>query len=115
MLSIFPNLLSYPLLAYAILRLVLAFQFAQIALDRRKKPVGYLTIPEGIVSVFVLIGLWTQIASLVLIILIFVEIYLDQKFKTENSRSRNIFWLLGSIAFALLFLGPGIFAFDLPL
>lgn len=114
MLSIFPSLLSYPLLAYFVLRIVLAINIAYIGWQRKNKEYKSLSILEFIVSIFILIGLFTQVAVLFSIGVIFLEYYLESK-NNQSVESKMVKYLIITISISLIFLGPGILAFDMPL
>ncbi len=115
MLSLFPNLFTFPLFAYFILRLVVAYQFALIAKARFKKPYKYIAFVEMIVIIFVTLGLYTQGALIGVMALLIVESALERKVGTFNRTEANLRTTLGLIALSLMFLGAGAFAFDLPL
>lgn len=110
MLALFPNLLTYALVAPVILRLA-----AALGLSYHGYKLGNLPklssrvagISHLVASFFLLIGLWTQLVAPLLAILIFV--WPD---KTVPQTQR---WLMAAILLSLLFTGPGLFAIDLPL
>ena len=114
-LSIFPALFSYPFLAYFILRLVVAWGILRVALMRWKKPWKYMTILESIAGILVLIGLYTQPALIAVIILLITDYMLDSRRGVVAPQEKAMSCIIAIIAFSLLFLGPGSFAFDLPL
>jgi hypothetical protein len=114
-LSLFPTLFSYPFLAYFILRITVAFSILRIGRARRKKSYPYLAYVDFITGILVLIGLYTQGALIVVILLLIKEYYLDGKAGVLDSKEKTILGLIAVIAFALLFLGPGSFALDYPL
>lgn len=114
MLSIFPSLLSYPLVAYFILRITLFLSLSFLAWQRKNKEYKGFSILEGITSIFILIGLFTQVAVLVSVLLTLIEYYLESK-KGQNVESKMVKYFMISISISLLLLGPGIFAFDMPL
>lgn len=110
MLSIFPSLLAYHLLAPVLLRLVagglLAWHGYQStrALEPKRRLAGWV---ELALAVLLVIGLWTQPAALLMAILILIR------------PDRQISWqaqaLMLAILVSLALTGPGLFAFDLPL
>jgi uncharacterized membrane protein YphA (DoxX/SURF4 family) len=134
MLSIFPDLLIYNLLGITILRVTLGFMGVYLAfkvLSKRNQIVEFVAskIPFVFISkispwiIFVLfiisggmliIGLYTQIACIVLAYL-FLKILFIDIFIKDFSGNTTIFYVgLIIISLALLFLGPGTFAYDLP-
>jgi hypothetical protein len=114
-LSLFPILFSYPFLAYFILRLVVAWGILRVGVMRWRKPWKMMTVLHSIAGILVLIGLYTQVALIATIILLIVDVVLDNKSGRGNQSERMLSMVIALIAFCLLFLGPGSFAFDLPL
>jgi uncharacterized membrane protein YphA (DoxX/SURF4 family) len=119
MLSLFPSLLSYSPLGPFLLRVVLAAILFYWAYGRFKGPRTRILISAGIVEAvtgfLLLIGLFTQLAALILIIVMTVK--LSQKIKTKAffTDGVNYFFIVLVIAITVLFMGPGAFSFDLPL
>ncbi len=68
-----------------------------------------------IAGILVLIGLYTQAALIAVIILLITDMMLDNKTGKASQNEKMISMIIALVAFALLFLGPGSFAFDLPL
>jgi uncharacterized membrane protein YphA (DoxX/SURF4 family) len=114
-LSLFPSLLSYPFLAYFILRLVVAWGVLRVGVMRWRKPYKWMTVLHSIAGILVLIGLYTQPALIACIILLIIDVVMDNTTGLSNNNERLISMIIGVVAFSLLFLGPGSFAFDLPL
>lgn len=134
MLSIFPSLLTYQLIAPFILRIVLGALFINLSILKigaekerwniffngfKMRPsilfVWILATIEFVGGVFLIFGFLTQLVALILAILTFAELFIE--FKEEVLLKRNlIFYLLVFvISLSLLFTGPGFFAIDLPL
>lgn len=114
-LSIFPKLFTYSIFAITLIRIFSAFIFIKIALKRKnKKEKKLFFIPEILVSIFLLIGLYTQVAVLILWIFVMVEKYFDKK-EENNKTSSDTLILLEVCLISLLFLGPGAFSVDVPL
>lgn len=139
MLSAFPDLFTYGLLAPFILRLALAFYMGTIGLESLKRAKSTVSGPSAsesmvpeipwipykkesiyggfnvIVALLLTIGLFTQVAALIS----FLIIILEWKIKKEPGvlwQSEHVSMLLaGAIAISLLFSGAGFFAFDWPL
>ena len=116
MVTIFPDLLIFSLLAPFIIRLFLGFYFivwgwssirkkddAQ-SNTRLKQVLGLVGLVGGL---FVLVGAFTQIAALVLLGLL--------AYLIKTSRNRLPYILLLGMALSLLLSGAGLLAFDLPL
>lgn len=113
--SLFPTLFDFPLFAYFILRIALAYHFSLIAKSRMKKSHAFVAVFEIVVAILVAIGLYTQGALLALMALLIVESVIDRKENLFSRDTAHIRTILGTIAVALMFLGAGAFAFDLPL
>jgi uncharacterized membrane protein YphA (DoxX/SURF4 family) len=134
MLSIFPELLPYSLVGATIIRLVLGLVLFYIGLmttgvkktsyqaemRMRDYPlVNVIPIVFGIVEIitglFLIVGFLTQLMVLVAIY-IFINLIFIEKHVGRVFDYPNIFYFsLIFISISLLFLGPGIFAVDLPL
>lgn len=115
--SIFPKLLNYSHLVPFILRLSLAavlLRFGYLkfkAFSKYEKTTGVVQILSAI---FLLLGLFTQIASLLIILLALGEI-IESKIKRVAITRKAIKLLILAMALSLVLLGPGLFAIDLPL
>ncbi len=134
MLNPFPELLTYSLLAPFILRLVVGFVFInlgylafkgekerwQISLSTLKIPSPKLAVKifgglEIIGGVMFVLGLYTQIAALVLGLLVFAESYVEYKDPAILKRNFVFYITILAIVLSLLLSGAGAFAIDLPL
>ena len=111
-LSVLPSLLDYSFFGTALLRLVLGLVVLQLGYrilfkspppDNRRRLAGGLVLVSG---ALLLVGFLTQIASLIVAL-----------FSLEFSFGDRVsfYLLLLAAALALLTLGPGAFAIDLPL
>src|SRR3954471_21517064 len=118
MLSLFPVLLSYQQLSPFLIRLVLAgimiyWSYSGIRHNTGSKRI--LDAGQGIVGIFILIGLWTQaaagLAALGFLVCIVGKIR-DRKFLTDGV---NYMLLLLIMAISLMLTGPGWWAYDMPL
>ena len=114
-LSLFPSLFSYPFLAYFLLRLTVAWGIFSIGQARKKKSYAFLSIVDFIAAAFVLVGLYTQAALILVMLLIIKEFYLDHKAGLLDSNRKTILAFIFIIALTLMFLGPGSFSLDYPL
>ncbi len=141
MLNPFPELLIYGDLAPLILRLALGCLFIStgyLKLTREKnrwaKTFEVFRVPKPVVAVQVLgmvelisgmmivLGLYTQIAALIIVLISFSEIWVELQEETLIVRSLAFYILVFAIAASLLFSGAGFhalggipLAFDLPL
>jgi uncharacterized membrane protein YphA (DoxX/SURF4 family) len=121
MLSIFPSLLSYEGLAPLIIRFILGItllHFGYLKTIDKGRSSGSNTRVYGVLeiatAVFLIIGLYTQLAALINIIILLIKTgnkIADNKFLTDGI---NYYILLLAMALSLLFSGAGFLAFDLP-
>ena len=107
MLSVFPELFNYSQIAPLLLRLSLGIVLIRIGyltifktITKKEKFVGGIQV---IASVFLFLGLFTQIASLLAIATVF------------NVNQKALKLMIFVVALSLMLLGPGLFSFDLPL
>lgn len=133
MLSLFPYLLDFQFYGPAILRLALGTiflvhgwqklsgdktQFAGWLESMKFKPGKFwawlVTLVEFLGGILLVIGLWTQLAALVLAIEFLVIIFWVQRGKPFVG-GREFDFLIFMALLALLVLGPGALALDLPL
>ncbi len=120
MLSVFPSLLSWQLVAPLIMRLALGAIFIHWAYrsfknknaSAQKKAIG---IVEGISGILLVIGLWTQVAALIAIVYLLVGIYHKISKKAFLTDGVNYYLVLLVIAVSIIVSGAGLIAFDLPL
>lgn len=120
MLSAFPPLLSYSQLSPFFLRIglgaVLLFWLYRALREpnssTKNKALG---IFEGIIGLLILIGLWTQVAALVVIIDLVVRIVNKIMKKAFLTDGVNYYFILLIMALSLIVTGAGWLAFDLPL
>lgn len=134
MLNPFPDLLSYSFFAPLILRVVAGLIFLDLGYVLFKKEKDSwiklfqtLKIPFPKISIkifggveflgglMLIAGFYTQIASLVLSIITFIECYLEYKEPVLVKRNLTFYIMLLTITLSLLISGAGAFAFDLPL
>ncbi len=134
MLNPFPDLLVYSLLAPFILRIVAGVIFIDLGvLAFKKEKFGWintlsvLRIPnpkvalkvlgavEVVAGIMLLVGLYTQVAALVLALLTFAETYVEYREPAILKRTLIFYILLLAITLSLLLSGAGAFAIDIPL
>ncbi|MEK7552866.1 MAG: hypothetical protein AAB505_02035 [Patescibacteria group bacterium] len=109
MLSIFPTLLDYWLVAPVILRVALGLSLIYEVRTVRKVDV-VIPLIKVCGGIFLLLGLYTQLAALISAIIFLYELW-GRRDPAGNDYRR----LKLAVAVALLFLGPGFLAIDLPL
>jgi len=133
-LSMFPGLLTFWLIAPFLLRITVGFIFIYFGITKiwkeRKRRISFfnkiglggeviffwiISIIELIGGAFLVLGLFTQIISLILLIIIIVAIYVKIKNPSLLDNSLEFFILTLAVLLSLLFLGAGFFAIDLPL
>ena len=118
MLSLFPSLLSFGVIAPFLLRIVLAIvvlHFAYVHVQKKHRIPVIFGIIQGISGLLLVLGLFTQVAALVLVIifgLLMVKQIINKAFLSDGV---NYYLLLFIIALSLMLSGPGAFAFDYPL
>jgi uncharacterized membrane protein YphA (DoxX/SURF4 family) len=126
MLSAFPQLFNYSLFAIAGLRIVFGLWFITYGYSTLfkkgsqeekdsppfEKGISSLTL---VVGLFTFIGLFTQIAILVGLFILLLKWYTDVKTKKVRKEIFIFGFYIIIIGLALLFLGPGALAVDLPL
>ena len=122
MLSIFPSLLSYQELSPFLIRIVLAitigyFGYKLIASRKQNsdKKLLVLGVVQIILGILVLLGLYTQLAALIIAIILLVKLILKAMNKELLTDGINYYILLLVMAVSLLFTGAGWCGFDLPL
>jgi putative oxidoreductase len=139
MLSIFPALLTYKLVAPLILRLALGvifLNFGWTKLKRQKndkaaffdtiglKPgivyVWVIALIEILTGLFLIVGFLTQIAALVAAVILIIATILKKKYPSSLESSKSFLILALIVAVSLLFTGAGFYSislgsFNLPL
>lgn len=134
MLSVFPSLLTYDQLAPFILRVVVGVIFLELGylkLGKEKSAwnmffqtihfrpsylfVTLLALIEIVSGAFLVVGYLTQVAALVMAIILFAEAYVELRDGALLKRDIVFYTLLLAICISLLLTGAGAFAFDLPL
>jgi uncharacterized membrane protein YphA (DoxX/SURF4 family) len=121
-LSLFPVLLSYQQLSPFIIRIVLGVTLAYFGYHKilgsgkssgsNSKVYG---IVELVVALFLVIGLWTQLAALINAVILLIKLgwkIKERKFLTDGV---NYYILLLVMAISLIFTGAGFLAIDYPL
>lgn len=133
MLSIFPDLLTYNLLGITIIRVVLGLMAMYLGLKLLKKRqalIDYITLIKmpfakiapwlifvtlELAGIFMLVGLYTQVAAIVLAFLFLKVLFIDTVTNKSVGYNNIVYLAFIFISLSFLFLGAGAFAFDLPL
>ncbi|MGB2580088.1 MAG: DoxX family protein [Minisyncoccia bacterium] len=133
--SLFPSLLDYQMLGIFMIRATLGLIFIYFWYEKvthqkaerieffeklklRPAKVFFFVVSsaEGIAGGLLLVGLYTQGAALVTGALMLVATLIKWRKPSALPRNTIEFYIILAVAsFALLFLGPGAFAIDLPL
>ena len=114
-LSTFPSLLDFGLISPLILRLAVAVYFLFVARIKYKHKSPLSAGVFTIIGILIFVGLYTQVASFLAIIILSFDMYQNKKKFGLNLEQKMIFIFVTIITFSLLFTGPGFLAFDLPL
>jgi uncharacterized membrane protein YphA (DoxX/SURF4 family) len=115
MLSLLPQLFNFQIIAFALLRVAVAVVGFMAGWSRYKKPYKWMSILYFAVSIFLLVGLYTQVAALVGIVLVCFNWWADKKSAPLSTEQKILHIILVIILLSLLFTGPGFLAIDKPL
>ncbi len=134
MLNPFPELLTYSLFAPLVLRVVLGVILIDLGILKFKsekerwittfnglglKPAEMLVSLFGLIEVvggiMLVVGLYTQIAALVFVVVFAIEFYLEWTEANLLKRDLVFYILCFAISLSLLVSGAGTMAFDIPL
>lgn len=120
--SLFPDLFSYSMLGVFAVRAILGCTLLTLGIHEIKRRntessrlVLYSGILKSLAGALILIGLGTQVGALIAIVILAIHIALKVKNKQFLSDGINYYVILFVLACSILVLGPGAFAFDLPL
>jgi len=118
MVSAFPFLLSWSEVAPLLLRITIAAVFLHKTYKSLRSSRDHgdkaIAVVEGLVAIFLLIGLFTQVAALILAIDLLIRLIQKALRKEVLSAGVNYYILLLIMALCLLVSGPGLLSFDLP-
>ncbi len=114
-LAIFPELLSFGFFAPMLLRIFVAIFLFYIGIQRWNKPLKGAVLVYFIGGAFLILGLYTQPAAILGILLIKFDFFMDRKPFPVSKDRLMMFVLAAVILLTLLVTGPGAFAFDYPL
>ena len=134
MLNPFPELLMFSLFAPFILRVILGLIFIDLGILKFKsererwimsfetlglRPTDLFVTLYGAVQIatgiMLVLGLWTQIAALILAILTGAELYIEWRAREILKRDAVFYILVFAISVSLLLSGAGANAIDIPL
>jgi uncharacterized membrane protein YphA (DoxX/SURF4 family) len=122
MLSLFPSLLAYQQVGPFVIRVVSGATLAWFGYQKikgRGTSSGSNSVTYGCVeiflSVFLIIGLFTQLAALLNAIILLIKLGLKARDGKLLSDGVNYYILLLVMCLSLMVTGPGFLAFDLPL
>lgn len=116
-LSVFPQILFLSFASSMLLRLAAGFFFIYLAKNRYQKIYKWSAVVYALSGTLLVLGLYTQPAAIVAILILIFDFYVEGKdLVVIFSKERQILYvIIGIILLSLLFTGPGIWAFDLPL
>ncbi|MFA6295456.1 MAG: hypothetical protein WC666_03460 [Candidatus Paceibacterota bacterium] len=122
MLSLFPSLFTYEQFGPFIIRIALGLTFLYFGYRRIKEQtqprnarvIAY-GIVETIVGILTIIGLYTQLATLIIVLILLIKLVYKIKNREFLTNGINYYLLLLAMALSLLVTGAGFIAFDMPL
>jgi len=120
MLSLFPSLLAYEQFGPLLIRLVLGITLLYFGYEKMIKhgtssgsnAKAYGAV-EVVIAIFLIIGLFTQLAALLNAIILVIKLGFKARDKALFSNGINYYVLLLAMAISLIFMGPGFLAYDL--
>ena len=134
MLNVFPEFLTYSLFGPFILRVVVGFLFVELGVLKFRgektrwlasfetlnlRPtdlfLGLYALAQIIGGVMLIVGLWTQVAALVLAIFTGLELYVEWKMREVLKRDIVFYILIFIISLSLVLTGAGALAIDIAL
>ncbi|KND48514.1 MAG: hypothetical protein AB200_02185 [Parcubacteria bacterium C7867-005] len=134
MLNTFPDLLTYSLLGPFLIRVVVGIIFVDLGilkfrgekqnwknsfealhLNPAEKMVSMVGVVNIVCGALLIIGLWTQVAALILGVLTLMEVAVEWREAHILKRDLVFYFLMLSILISLMMTGAGAFAVDIPL
>ncbi|GMQ95358.1 MAG: hypothetical protein BMS9Abin13_471 [Patescibacteria group bacterium] len=134
MLNVFPDLLTYSLLAPFLIRISLGlifiyFAYLKFSTERERKTLFFehIGLKPGIIFVWIVgaveliagvllvVGLYTQIAALAATALMSAAVVIKLRHKNALPNDAAFYILLSIASLSIIFSGAGFFAIDLPL
>lgn len=132
--SLFPSLFDYQFIAIGVLRIALGFlfiRFGYLKLFKEKdrylaffhavvpstsqRIFSFISVLELLLGILLVVGLYTQGAAIGVTIIMLGAVIIKLRKPSLLRNDIEFYALIGIVALALLFLGPGAFAIDLPL
>lgn len=132
--NLFPDLFNFSLLAPSILRAALGLIFLNLGLLKLSKerrgwissfnllnlhPAGFFTGLLGIIETvggfLLIVGAYTQLTALILLIISLCELMIEYREESVLKRDFVFYLLLATICVSLLLTGAGLFAVDIPI
>jgi hypothetical protein len=114
-LTLFPDLLTFGMVAPVLLRLSMALFIIFIGYERWNKKYGWTSVLYFISAVLLIIGLYTQIGALLGILVVKFDFWFDKKNRNVTSEHWALYSIVVVVLISLIFTGPGFLAFDWPL
>lgn len=114
-LSIFPDLLTFSMVGPFLVRFGIALFVLYLGRERLQKPYSFVAVLYFACGVLLLVGLYTQIAALLGIVILKLEFYGKQNGIFSDMPMFFLYTISILSLLSLLFTGPGFLAFDLPL
>lgn len=122
MLSLFPSLFDYNVIAVGVLRVCVAIIFIIEGYKKfpktRESAIFYKKIIptiELVGGILLFIGLFTQAASTILGAVAMKNAYLERRKESDKEKRTSFYFLLFVASLSFLFLGPGLWSIDYPL
>lgn len=117
-LNTFPGLLDYSRLAPFIIRLAVGIFIIYLGRNRQSKKFKTLSLVYYIFGLFLVSGYYTQISSIVGIVLLKLDFYVDywkdRKTKPVPKYFYFLYAIAGLVLVSLIFSGAGLLALDMP-
>lgn len=115
-LSLFPALFTFEIFAPTILRLIVSFFLIKTGWSKYSNTSErWLSLPFVILGVMIFGGLYTQLVSILALVFIKLDWWMRRKTNPLTKDQLMLYWFAGVILLSLMFTGPGMLAFDLPL
>ncbi len=114
-LSIFPDLLTLSMVAPLLLRIAVAMFMLYLSRQRLREKNLLIAIPAVLVGILVFIGLYTQVAAILGIVVISSDYILNKGSVYFSTERVMLYGVVKIVLLSLLFIGAGFLAFDLPL
>ncbi len=114
-LSIFPDLLTFSMVAPLLLRLAVAMFMLYLSRQRLREKNVLVAVPAMVVGILVFLGLYTQVAAILGILVISSDYMLNKGSVYLSTERTLLYGVVKIILLSLLFTGAGFLAFDLPL